>query len=217
MAKKKSVVNMSLLSSIATGATGYISQADALPLLNHEPPLIDVNTSALDDSGNAKVWLTDAGKVALPNGNAAKAAVSSDTPQYAIISNAIFVPSEKKRGGRGGGGAPTIYPWASMEVGNTFFVGVSQKPDPFKSMQSAVSSANMKYSEEVGDPVPHTRTMRGPGNKAVVDAAGNPVKETINKKKRQAVRKFDLRAFKKGEALGNWVAPEDGVLVGRIL
>ncbi len=217
MAKKgKSVVNMSLLGSIATGATGYISQADALPLLNHEPPLIDVNTAVLDDSGNAKVWLTDAGKAVAPNG-AAKVAASSSTPQYAIISNAIFMPSEKKRGGRGGGGAPTIYPWASMEVGNTFFVGVSQKPDPFKSMQSAVSSANMKYSEEVGEPVPHTRTKRGPGNKAVTDAAGDPVRETVMKKKRKAVRKFDLRAFKKGEVLGDWTAPEDGVLVGRVL
>ncbi len=217
MSKKgKSVVNMSLLGSIATGATGYISQADALPLLNHNPPLIDVNTSVLDDSGNAKVWLTDAGKAVAPNG-AAKAAASSSTPQYAIISNAIFVPSEKKRAGRGGGGAPTIYPWASMEVGSMFFVGVSQKPDPFKSMQSAVSSANMKYSEEVGEPVPHTRTKRGPGNKAVVDANGDPVRETVMKKKRKAVRKFDLRSFKKGEVLGDWTAPEDGVVVGRVL
>jgi hypothetical protein len=218
MAKKeKSVVNVSLLSAIDGGAR-VANDAATLALLNHNPPLIGVHTDDLDpETGLAKAWLTDAGKAALPNGHAVRQEVAkSDTPRYAVVDNGLFVPSEKKRGGRGGG-APIIYPWDSLEVGKFFFVGVSDKPDPFKSMQSAVSSANMKYSEEVGEEKPHTRTKRGPGNKAVVDANGNNVKETIMRRERKQLRKFELRAVKKGEAFGGWSAPEDGVIVGRTL
>lgn len=218
MAKKvaKSVVNMSLLASIGNGSVGYIAKDDAVPLLNHEPALIGVDTNQLDAAQNAKVWLTDAGKAALPNGSAAKTEyANSDTPLYAVLGGVTFVPSEKKRAGRSG--AKTIYPWAQMEVGSTFFVPVSAKhPDPVKSMTSAVSSANMKYSEEIGEPKPKTRAQRGPGNKAVLDANGNKIMETVMRRDRQATRKFDLRAVSKGDKFGEWTAETDGVLIGRV-
>lgn len=214
--KEKSVVNVTLLSAINEGAR-VGKNPETVALLNHNPPLITVDAKDLDASGNAKAWLTDAGRAALPKSNGAKQdAARSETPQYAIIPNAIFVAAEKKRGGRGGG-APVIYPWATMEVGSTFFVGISQKENPFKSMQSAVSSANMKYSEEVGEPKERVRTKRGPGNRAVVDANGDQVKETVMKRDRQQLRKFDLRQVKKGDKFGEWNAPENGVLVGRVM
>lgn len=218
--KGKSVVNVSLLAGIASGAVAFISQADGVPLLEHVPPLIGVDTAKQDSNGNAAVWLTDAGKSLVPSGNAAQTAIAtSETPQYQVISGLQFVPGEKKARGRfGGGGAPTIYPWASMDVGSTFFVPVSAKhPDPVKSLTSAVSSANMKYSEEVGEPKEHTRTKRGPGNKAVVDAAGNNVRETVMRRDRVPTKKFELRGVKKGEVIGNWTAETDGVLVGRVM
>lgn len=217
--KGKSVVNMSLLAAINSGGVSHISQADGTPLLNHDPVLITVDTRDLDHNGNARVWLTDAGKAVLPNGHDAKSELAnSETPLYQVIGGLTFVPSEKKRAGRGGGGAPTIYPWATMELGGSFFVPVSAKhSDPVKSMTSAVSSANMKYSEEIGEEKPKTRAKRGPGNKALLDASGNKVMETVMRRERKAVKKFDLRAVKSGEKIGDWSAPSDGVLIGRVL
>lgn len=217
--KTKSVVNISLLSQIATGAVTHISQPDATPLLNHEPPLIEVNTQDLDANGGAAVWLTDAGKAALPVAGADKvAAARSDIPQYAIISGLQFVPGEKKQRGRAGGGASAIYPWATMEVGSSFFVGpTAEYPNAVKRMTSAVSSVNMKYSEEVGDAKPVERTKRGEGNKSVIGADGNSEKEIVMRRDRKAIRKFELRAVKKGDVVNGWTAPDDGALIGRTL
>lgn len=224
MAKfKKSAVNMSLLASIASGAVTHVSQSDGLPLVNNDPPLIEVNTNIIDDEGNAAVRLTDAGKALLPNGNVAKTdLVKADTPVYAIITNAVL-PTKIRRG-RGGGGAPTLYPWATMEVGTSFFVPVSEKhPNPVKSLTSAVSSANMKYSEPVmgedGQPETKTvtRTKRGPGNKAEKDVTGNKVKETVQRPVMKPTRKFELSEVKNGVDYGGWKAPSDGVLVARVM
>lgn len=216
MAKKSgSVVNLTLLAAINSGAVTRVSQSDGLPLVNNNPPLIEVNTTDVVD-GLAAVRITDAGKAQL-GGNTKAAVAASDTPIYAIING--FVPPVKvrKAGGRGGAGAPTIYPWATMEVGASFFVGVSAKPDPVKSLTSAVSSANMKYSEEVGEEKPHTRTKRGPGNKAVLGPDGKPERETVMRKDRQAVKKFELAAVTKGTTYGDFTAIEDGVMVWRSL
>ena len=214
MAKKpKTVVNMSLLASIASGATTRISQADGLPLV--EAGYIQVNTSDVVD-GNAACQITDAGKAILPGGSAAKAAfANSDTPLYAVMTNVPFVPNEKKRAGRSG--AKTIYPWATMEVGNTFFVPVSAKhADPFKSMTSAVSSANMKYSEPTGEKKTVTRAKRGPGNKAVLDASGAKVMETKEVDVMRSVRKFDLRPIVVGDKFGDHTFDQAGALVARV-
>ena len=214
--KKKSVVNMTLLAALNDGSVSRVSQEDGLPLVNHDPPLIGVNLQDVIDR-KAVAWLTDAGRALLPNGHDAKSELShSDTPKYAIITGFTFEAQHKKRG-RAGGGAPTIYPWATMDVGASFFVGVSEKDDPVKSMTSAVSSANMKYSEEYGEPEQVERTKRGKGNKAEVDANGNPIKELVWRRKRKSLRKFELRAVTRGEVLGGWTAPEDGALVGRVL
>ncbi len=214
---KGSVVNMSLLAGLASGAVTRVTQDEGLPLINHDPPLISVNTNDVVD-GKASAMLTDAGKAIAPSGSVA----NTTPPQYAVIPGLKFVAGEKKARGRfGGGGAPTVYPWSTMEVGGTFFVPVSQKhPDPVKSLTSAVSSANMKYSEEYGEATPHERIKRGPGNKAVVGADGKPVRETIMRKARKAVKKFVLREIKAGQVyadLGGWSSEVDGVLVGRTI
>lgn len=216
MAKKSgSVVNLTLLAAINSGAVTRVSQADGVPLVNNNPPLITVDTTNVVD-GLALCAITDAGKAQL-NGSTKAAVAASDTPIYAVISG--FVPPVKvrKAGGRGGSGAPTIYPWATMVLGQSFFVGVSQKPDPVKSLTSAVSSANMKYSEEVGEPKLHTRSKRGPGNKTIIGADGKPERETLMRRDRQAVKKFELSAVTKGTKYGDWEAPEDGVMVWRSL
>lgn len=216
---KKSAVNISLLSQIASGQVTRLSQDEAGPLIAHSPPLIEANTADIDEAGKALVRLTDAGNAALPKSGADKAAAAGATvPQYAVISGFQFEPGAKKLRGRAGGGAVTLYPWATMEVGGSFFVGpTADHPNAVKRMTSAVSAANMKYSEEVGEEKPVERTKRGPGNKSVIGPDGKPEKETVMRRERKALRKFELREVKKGETIGNWVAPDDGALIGRVI
>jgi hypothetical protein len=182
-----------------------------MPLLQHNPPLIDVDTTQIVD-GKALVRLTEAGKSFLmPNPNTEVAA----KPTYEVISNATL--PESKRGNRKGAGAPAVYPFDSLEVGGTFFVPVSDKhPNPVKTLGSTVSSANMRFAVKTGEMKTVERTMRGPGNKAVKNGNGEKVKETVEVPVYKFQRKFAIRSVEKGQTYGSWTAPENGALIGRI-
>lgn len=212
MAKKdkKSEVNTDLLLAIATGNLTHISRNDGLPLV--EAGLIEVNTDILDDDGNAAVRLTDKGK-AMINGSESVSTENAGA-KYAVISDAVL-PATKRKGG--GGGAPVVYPFDSLEIGQSFFVPVSEKhPDPVKTLGSTVSSANMRYAEETGETKTVTRTKRGPKNRAVLDANGEKVKETVDVPVYKYTRRFSIRPVEAGKTYGNWVAPADGALIARV-
>lgn len=213
MAKKPKVqFDSNVLADIA--ARGRVSQANGLPLLNANPPLIEVN---VDDvvADEAQARLTDAGTVYLglyPAKAAAKEAPK--TSPFEIITGAVLPPN--KRGG-GGGGAPTIYPFDKLEIGQTFFVPVSEKhPDPVKTLGSTVSSANHRYAEKTDQTKTVNRAKRGEGNKAVKDAAGNKIMETVTVPVYKATRKFSIRKVEKGVKYGNWTAPDNGALIARV-
>ena len=196
------------LNAIAT--SGYVSQAVGEPLLKDK--LIQVDTSKLNDKNEAAAVLTEAGKKAL--GSEAKAEASTPATQFAIITNAV--PPASKRGNHLGGGAPAKYPFASMEVGNSFFVPVSADlPDPVKTLGSTVSNANAKYAKPTGETKQVERTKRGEGNKAVLDANGNKVRETVTVEVKKQERKFIIRGVEKGKTYGGWVADADGALISR--
>lgn len=219
MAGKKSVsvgLNMGLLAGIAAGTVTHISKADGVPLLTHDPALIDVNTEMLDPADNAAVRLTDAGKAMVAEAGKPAAAPTNGASQskYAVISNAVL-PASKRRGG--GGGAPTVYPFDSMEIGQSFFVPVSEKhKDPVKTLGSTVSSANMRFAVDTGEKKEVERTKRGPKNKAVLDADGNKIREKVMVPVYKHTRKFSIRPVKSGVNYGGWVAPADGALIARV-
>lgn len=214
MAKKPkaTTVNVALLNAIATaeaqGGFGRVTKPEADSLAG----LIEVNPSDIvDDKAAAK--LSEAGKQYLNNLNN-PTQESAGKPMYGIITNAKLPPSN--RGNRKGAGAPTIYPFADLPVGGSFFVSNSDKADAAKKLQSTVSAQNLKYSEPTGEKKEVERTKRGKGNKAVVDpATGQKVKEKATIDVRKPTRKFVLRPVKKGETYGEWVAPDDGALIGR--
>lgn len=223
MAKKpkptedKSNVNVEILKAIAASTdTFYISKDDGLPLLNAN--LIEVNGEMLDANGNAAARLTEAGQ-ALLDKSASNAApgVTTDAPKasaYGIITNAVLPAS--KRGGKGGG-APTQYPFADLPVDGSFFVPVSEKhPDPVKTLGSTVSSANMRFAVDTGEKKTVKRAKRD-GRKALRDAAGNKIVESVEVPVYKFERKFSIRGVEKGKQYGEWVAPEDGALIARIL
>lgn len=223
MAKDKKTVapalNMTLLSAIAqANAAGqfiYVSQADGLPLVQHQPPLIDVNPAMVDPNDPAKfaAKVTDAGQAMLnapqAQGNAAPVA-----SQFGIIKGAVL-PEAKKR--FGGGGAPTVYPFETMEIGDSFFVPVSEKhPDPLKTLGSTVSSINHKYSTETGETRTKKVAKRGDDKKPVLDADGNKVMVDTVVKLRKPERKFTIRAVEAGKDYGSFKAPANGVLIARV-
>ncbi len=209
-------VNVELLQAIANGTVMRISRDDAWPMLppQSDPPLIEVNTNDIVD-GQAAVRLTNEGLIMVGGGAQVNPvdAVMTHSNGYAIISNATLPPA--KRGGRGG--APVQYPFDKLDVGQSFFVGVSSKhPNPLKTLGSTVSSANMRYSEETGEMKTVQRTKRGKKNKAVVDEQGNKIKETVTVPVRKQTRKFTIRAVKAGVKYGDWTAESDGALIARV-
>lgn len=177
--------------------------------------LIEVNPNMVNDKNEAAARATAAGLEAAVKG-AGKAVTkpAAAASSFAIITNAAPPPS--KRGG-GGGGAPAKYPFASMEVGQSFFVpNTDDKPDAVKSLQSSVASANYEHSEGTGEMETVTVTKRGPGNKAELDAAGNKIKVTKQREKRRPLRKFIVRAVEAGKTYGGWTPDASGALVTRV-
>lgn len=169
---------------------------------------IEVDTSDVVN-GEAKAWLTASG-VAAVGGNAP--ASNAPTGGYQIMSG-ITLPESKRGFGRTAG--PPKYPFASMDVGQFIFIPNSDTPDAAKKLASVVSNANNKYRTATGASETKTRTKRGEGNKAVLDEAGNKVKETVTVPVYKSDRKFTIRPVSKGVAYGAWTAPDDGAVIAR--
>ena len=212
MAFKMNKKTAELLKSIAAGMTTHVSREVGLPLVNEG--FITVDTEQLNPAGDALASLTDKGKEMI-SGNATNTTMALSQSGYGVIKGAVLPPS--KRGFAKGGGAPTQYPFDTMEIGDSFFVPKSEKhPNPEKTLGSTVSSANTRFAVDTGTTKTVTRNKRGPKNKLVLDAAGNKIQETVTLPVYQHTRKFSLRPVVGGQTYGDWTAPTDGVLIARV-
>ncbi len=178
--------------------------------------LIEVNTNDIEND-MAACRLTEKGLEGMgknTNTNAAATAPAGGS-QFPIITDAVL-PESKRGFGRVAG--TSKYPFATMGVGNSFFVANSEVDggDALKKLTSTVSNMNNKYREETGETESKTRTKRGEGNRAVVDGNGEKVKETVTVPVYRQLRKFSIRPVKGGETYGQWQAPSDGALIGRV-
>lgn len=191
--------------------TGRATQEVGKPLL--DMGLIEVNTNDVVD-GAAAARLTAAGLEGL--GGKKPEAAAASASQFALINNAELPPSKRGFGRQAG---TSKYPFANMEVGNSFFVSNAdvEGGDAVKKLTSTVSNMNNKYRTPTGEKETKERTKRGEGNKAVLDAEGNKVKETVTVDKYKQERKFNIRPVKAGVQYGGWTAPADGALIGRVL
>jgi len=220
MAKAKvAVLDVSLLQKIVAATTSgqlfYVSHPEALPFLQNNPPLIEVNTDILDPNDNTKAAArsTAAAQDYLKSDQAIEKAEPS---KYAIITGAVL-PEAKKRGNVAGAGAPTKYPFADMEVGSSFFSADSEhnKGNALKALGSTVSSQNRKYAVETGEHKSVTRAVRDEHNKAKLDANGKKITETVTLPVLKYNRKFTIRAVEAGKVYGEWTAPANGALIAR--
>ena len=196
----------------------YLSADEGGALAAHNPPLIEVNTAMLDAEGKAAVRATQAAKMFLNGFGQHQEATTVETPKYALITDAILPPA-KKRGNQSGSGAPTKYPFAEMPVGGSFFSANSEhaKGDAVKALGSSVSSQNRKYATETGELKTVNRAVRDKQtHKAVLNADGTKIMETVDLAVLEYHRKFTIRPVVKGEKYGNWLAPSDGAVIGRV-
>ncbi len=215
--KPKSVtINTTLLKAIvaatASGNHYFVSQDEGKPLLGHNPPLIVVNFDMMQGE-KAASKATEAG-IAMVNGNAAAPAAATVVGSAFSIMKGVELPASRRGAGLHGG-APKKYPFEGMDVGDSFFVPVSEDtPNPLKTLGSTVSSANMRYAEETGEMREVNRVKRGKDRKAVVEN-GEKVYETVTLPKYNFTRKFEIRGIEKGKVYGTWTAPESGALIAR--
>lgn len=200
---------METLTVVATktqnGEVHYVDEKNGKKLLDEG--LIEVDTSDIvDDKAAAKA--TEAGMSVVfgneddeTNNESDNSVTDTNDDKIAVMSGISLPPKTRKT--RQGGGS---YPWATLEVGQTFFVpdsrfagttkdGKPKSADAYKAMTSAISSAEKSFGEQTGE----TKANRK-GEQVPV------VKKT---------REFDLARVEAGGQYGDWTAPESGVLVGR--
>ena len=213
--------NRDLLSAIGSATASnsfmYITQNEGMPLLDYNPPLIEVNTKMLDpnDQSKAAARITQAG-VDFLKGNVVETKTVEVASNFEIMSN-VPLPASKRGNFGKGGGAPNKYPFDKLEIGNTFFVAATAKhPDPVKTMGSAVSAATMRFAKPTGEMKTVTRTKRGADHKALV-VDGVKQTETKSVPVYAFERKFTIRSVKASDKLGDWTAPSDGALIGRVV
>lgn len=186
-------------------STGTVTAAVGKPLV--EQGLIEVNQD--DVNGNvdpARARLTQKAIDGMPAKDKAVATAVATPAATITLLSGIVLPERKRGFGRTA--QPSIWPFATMEVGQSFFVGNSsvKDGDAFKKMSSNVSNANNKYRTATGESRSVTRKKKG----------GNGEMETVTLPKYKQDRKFVIHAVTKDQKLGEWTALEDGAIVARI-
>lgn len=220
-------INLAILRAIANANAAntviYVSPAEGMDLVKHDPPLISVDGSNKDpnDANKIAATITEAGGKYLADAGQSNEH-TKPVAQYSVQSGGLELPKITRQGGFGGG-APTKYPFETMNVGDFFFVANTDvaKGDAVKTMGSAAGSANQRFAEDIvinGEIQTHqvTRAKRGPDHKSVEGPDGKKVMETVTVNKKRFTKKFVVRPVKAGVKYGEWTAPADGAVVARV-
>jgi hypothetical protein len=212
-----------ILTATKAGSFVYTPATAHQPMLAEK--LVEVNPAMIDPQDGTKfaTRATPAAEAYLAN-PAPNVSEPAAKTAYQVMTG-IELPAAKRRGNPNGGGAPTKYPFATMDVGAVFFSGNSEhkNKDAVKSLGSTVSAQNEKNAEQlIKDGVPQTKTITRAvrdktTKKAAVGPDGKKITETVELPVKKYNKKFTIRPVAKGYKSGNWEAPEDGALIGRIL
>jgi len=212
-----------IVDATKAGQPAYVGQVMGQPMLAHTPPLIEINGEVINPADPSQVLCRSTAAaddyLTAHAGDEAQDSAAKSTGNYAVLSG-ITLPPAKKRGSNGGAGAPTKYPFATMEVGHVFFSANSEhnKGDAVKALGSTVSAQNDKYAEPTGEMKTVTRAVRDPvTKKAKIGPDGKKETETVQLPVKKYNRKFTIRPVQKGYQSGSWTAPEDGALVARTI
>lgn len=160
---------------VAAGESGTYARAEVYENLV-KLGLVEINPSSHDGNGGVAVRATLAGVqyVAKQHQDAALSAVETvedgDIEQETMsfdLEDGIDIPSV---GPRVGFGRKSIYPFAKMDVGQSFLIrGVEKGDKRFKALQTTVSAAQRRFAREIpgvtrqnraGEIVPATEPTR---------------------------------------------------------
>ena len=218
-------MDLNLLRAIANadaaGATFYATQAEGMPLVQAQYAVVNGAEVDPNDGNKRGMHITEAGAkyLAEANGGALPQAHTKPVSAYAVIGAGIELPKVKRgfQKGQGGGGAPSKYPFDTMDVGSSFFVPNTdvKNGDAVKTLGSAAGSANQRFAKPTGEKETIQRAKRGADHKAVKGPDGKNVMETVEREKHEFTRKFVVRPVTASQVLGNWTAPANGAIVQR--
>lgn len=162
LALSASAINLlaTIVAASAGGNISYIAKSDDATALV-DGKFIEVNPEMIDEAGNAAARPTEQGIKFMnaQNTNPATAsapAAASAKPTFEIFTKA---PTAAKRNT---GGAATLYPFDDLPAPTTdeagkpvvaaFFVpATADRPEPWKTLASTVSSASKRYATKTGD------------------------------------------------------------------
>lgn len=207
-------MNKELLKSIANASANnqpfYVTQAEAGELAKAGYISVDTGNADPNDPSKRAASITAEGVKVLSE---TPAPAKEHASQFSVQSG-IVLPKIKRGGG---GGAPTKYPFDTMNVGDFFFVANSatKEGNAAKTLASATGAANQRYMEETGEMKEVTRTKRDKKNKAVIGADGKPEKETVTLPVKKSLKHFTVRPVEANKSYGSFTAPADGAVVVR--
>lgn len=141
---------LTLLTTInAAGGNGTYVAENSKPLAALlENKLVETNAAIKNDKGEIAVRMTADGILVITGDTPVQKALDAETPEGTteiLVVEGVPIPASP-RGRRAGS---SQYPFATMEVGQSFFIAATEdKPDPFKAHGSIVSRANRHYSHE---------------------------------------------------------------------
>ena len=177
-----------LLSMIdAAGDAGLmLTQDEGLDAVNSGYAVVDTTVT---DGNTAKVTLTDAGRAAL-------ASSGNSSTSYEIEDN-IPIPTTTARRGRTGG-----YPFENLNINQSFHVAAKDGEEPADvaaRLQSSVSGARARYSEETGEQETVVKKVyqKNEAGDFVKDADGKRIvasTENVSRPKMRVTRDFTVKA-----------------------
>lgn len=202
-------VNMELLEAIVNATNNnsfvHVAQAHYAPMV--AAGLVEVNTAPnmTNSQGEHATRATAEGAATLAAHKAAQSGQGGANPSTGPAGEAkptfnVVGGIEMPKSKRGGGKTGALYPFETLEVGQSFFVpATAERPNPAKSLASTVSSATQRYAEEDG--TKEVQEKDAEGNKLFLDAAKTqPKMVTVPKYKK--TREFVARAVEDGAPWG---------------
>lgn len=147
--RDKSIKLFQFIAQATTVVPGYgtAPNVEVQKIIKADPSLIEVIASVpMDANGNVAVRATPNGLAVFGGAASSAPAAPAAAKQTFNIESGIEAPAIERGFGNSAGRVET-YPFSQLEVGQSFhIVATADAPEPWRSLASAVSSANRRFA-----------------------------------------------------------------------